>query len=431
LINGDIEMKIKNEKLFIQIACLTCAVVLWVIVMVQTNPILDETIKNVPVTIKNLSALESSNMVLMNKDKDNLLVNIKVKGTGEQLSKINKTDFTAYIDVLGLGEGNRNVKVEVSGPNEIEIGDHYPSQIACVVESVISRVMDVDIQYEGSQLQDYFRASGTSNPSSVKITGPRSIVDSAKAAIATINVDGAKDTVIKTVPVRIYNGTDTEIFMSVPTDNVEVSVPIYPTKYVNIKPNISGEPLDGYELVNTSVSPTRVKIAARRDILDSINELEIEELDITDAYHNILSSRKILNDSGFMILGLDKDPVVNVVVEKIIQKELTYKIDEIEFTNIIDGYEVDLSNTDISVIANIEGASSAVNNFNKEELKLTVDLSQASLGSNNITIKSLTDNKQVNVLLNIDTIEVNIIEPENQSSTETNTINLDNQTEME
>jgi YbbR domain-containing protein len=422
-------MKLKNEKLFIQIACLICSVGLWVVVMLLTNPISHDTISNVPVTIKNLSALEGSNMVLMNGDKDTLTVNVKVSGTLEQLGKLNKSDFKAHIDVLGLGEGTRNVKIEVSGPNEIEIGDHYPSQIACVVESVISRVMDVDIQYEGSQLQDYFRASGTSNPSSVKITGPRSIVDSAKSAIATINVDGAKDTVIKTVPVRIYNGTDTEIFMSVPTDNVEVSVPIYPTKYVNIKPSITGEPLDGYELIDTSVSPSRIKIAARRDILDSIKELEVEGLDITGAYHNVLSSRKILNDSGFMILGLDKDPVVNVVVEKIIQRELTYKIDEIEFTNIKDGYEVDVSNIDTSVIATIEGATSAVNNFNKEELKIIVDLSQASLGNNIVAIKNITDNKQVNVLLNMDTIEVNIIESENQSATETNTINPDNQIE--
>jgi len=422
-------MKIKNEKLFIQIACLICAVVLWVIVMVQTNPILDETIKNVPVSIRNLSALESSNMILMNSDKDSFTVNIKVKGTGEQLSKINKNDFTAYIDVLGLGEGTRNVKVEVVGPNEIEIGDNYPSQIACVVEGVISKVMDVDIQYEGNQAQDYFRASGTSNPSSVKITGPRSIVDSAKSAIATINVDKAKDSVVKTVPVRIYNGTDAEIFMSVPTDNVEVSVPIYPTKYVNIKPNITGEPLGGYEIVDTSVNPNRIKIAARRDILDSIKELEIEDLDIAGTYHNVMSSRKILNDSGFIILGLDNDPVVNVVVEKIIQKELIYNVDEIEFTNIKDGYEVNLSNLNISVVATIGGTTTAVNNFKKDELKLSVDLSGASIGINKVAIKNTTDNKQINVLLDTDTIEVNIITSDNVPETNSNTIDPDSQTE--
>jgi len=120
-------------------------------VMVRTNPILDDTIKNVPVTIKNLSALENSNTVLMNRDKDNFTVNIKVKGTSEQLSGINKSDFTAYIDVLGFNEGVTNAKVEVTGPAGVEIESYYPTKIACDVESIISRVMDVTVQISGNR----------------------------------------------------------------------------------------------------------------------------------------------------------------------------------------------------------------------------------------------------------------------------------------
>lgn len=422
-------MKIKNEKLFIQIACLICSVVLWVIVMVQTNPILGDTITNVPVTIKNLSALESSNMTLMNVDKDNLTVNVKVRGTSEQLNKINKSDFSAYIDVLGFGEGTRNAKVEIIGPNGIEIADPYPSQIACVVESIISKVMDVSVQYEGSQSEEYYRAEGTSNPSSVKVTGPRSIVDSAKSAIATINVDGAKNTVVKIVPVRIYNGTDTEIFMSVPTDNVEVSAPIYPTKYVNIKPNVTGEPLAGYEISDIIVNPSKIKIAARQDILDSIKELEIEGLDITDAYHNVLSSRKILNDNGLIILGLEDDPVVNVSIEKIIQKDLTYKLDEMEFANLKEGYEVNLENLNNLVTVTITGTTSAVNKFAKSDLKITSDLTGAVLGKNQVKIKSVTDKTLKSVLLSTDTIEVELIESKIAPDVVTETPNTDNVSE--
>jgi len=422
-------MKIKNEKLFIQIACLICSVVLWVIVMVQTNPILDRNITNVPVTIRNLSALESSNMVIMNSDKDNLTVNIKVKGTSEQLNKIGKSDFSAYIDVLGFGEGTRNVKVELTGPDGIVIADSYPSQIACVVESLISKVMDVSVQYEGSQSEEYYRAEGTSNPSSVKVTGPRSIVDSAKSAIATINVDGAKNTVVKIVPVRIYNGIDTEIFMSVPTDNVEVSAPIYPTKYVNLKSNVTGEPLAGYEISDITINPSKVKIAARQDILDSIKELEIEGLDITDAYHNVLSSRKILNDNGLIILGLENDPVVNVSIEKIIQKDLTYKLDEMEFTNLKEGYEVNLENVNNLVTITITGTTSVVNKFAKSDMKITADLSGTVLGKNQVKIKSVTDKTLKSVLLSTDTIEVELVESKTVPDTVTETPNTDNVSE--
>jgi YbbR domain-containing protein len=126
---------IKNDQLFIKVICLITSVVLWVLVMVDTNPVLEKSVVNVPVTIKNISALEKSNMVLMNSDKDHMTVTVKVKGYGEQLNKIDKDDFTAFIDVLGFTEGTKNAQVQISGPNGVEIEDIYPAQIACKIKA--------------------------------------------------------------------------------------------------------------------------------------------------------------------------------------------------------------------------------------------------------------------------------------------------------
>lgn len=416
LINGEIEMKIKNEKLFIKIACLICSVILWIIVMIETNPMLEKPINNIPVTIKNLSALENSNMILMNADKNNLTVNVKVKGYREQINKIDKSDFTAYIDVLGFQEGTRNAKVEIVGPNGVEIQGPFPSQIACVVESIVSRVIDVTVQYEGKQHEDYYMDEGISNPSSVKITGPRSVVDSAQKAVATINVDGATGSVTKTVPVRVYSGTNTEIFMTVPTDNVKVSVPVYPTKYVEIKPKITGVPMEGYEVADVSVKPGKVKIAARKDILDTIRELEVQELDITGAFHNIMASKEILDNKDIIYVDLTAPPVVNVVVEKTIQKELSYNISDIKFTNIKEGYEFNVKNKDEIITVFVSGAASAVSGFAKEDLTLTADLANAVLGTNNIKIEKNTDKKLGTIALGKEVVEVEIIEKQSESA---------------
>lgn len=404
-------MKIKNDKIFIQIVCLVISIGLWVVVMVDTNPLLEDTINSVPINIKNLQALENSNMVLMNSDKDNLTVNVRVKGYGEQLNNLSKSSFTAYIDVLGFGEGTTNAKIEVVGPDGLEIDSYYPTQIACKVESIISKVMDVTVQYQGSQAKDYYRAYGVSNPSSVKITGPRSVVDSAKLAVATINVDGAKDAVVKTVPVRVYNGTDTEIFMSVPTDNVEVTVPIYPTKYVNLTPNIIGTPLNGYELSDVTVKPDKVRIAAKQDILNTVKELQLEDLDITGAYNNILSSKEIINDKGLILLDLNTKPVVNAVIEKIVQRELTYKLSNAEVLNLDNKYKAILPQ-DMDIVVTIEGPDSLINDFTKNDLKLSLDFTNAELGINKINIKGTTDKNLKNITYNTETIDVEIVQNE-------------------
>ncbi|MGB4440381.1 MAG: CdaR family protein, partial [Sedimentibacter sp.] len=140
-------MKIKNDKLVIQITCLVVSVILWMVIMVETNPLYENNYTNIPVTIRNLDALENSNFAMMNTDKDNITVNVKVKGYGEQLDKISKSDFSAYIDVLGYGEGITNAKVEITGQNGVEIVNTYPSQIACNIEGIISKVMDVTVQF--------------------------------------------------------------------------------------------------------------------------------------------------------------------------------------------------------------------------------------------------------------------------------------------
>ncbi|WMJ76398.1 MULTISPECIES: CdaR family protein [unclassified Sedimentibacter] len=390
-------MKIKNDKILIQITCLVVSVILWMFIMVETNPPFEQYYNSIPVTIKNLSALENSNLVLMNSDKDHFMVNVKVKGTSDQFTNIANSDFSAYIDLLGFSEGITNAKIEVSGPSGLEITNFYPSQIACNIESIISKVMDVDVQYEGSQADDYYRLFPISKPSSVKITGPRSVVNSATMAVATVNIEGAADNVTKTVPVRVYDGTDTEIFMSAPIDNVEVTVPIYPTKYVKLVPNITGTPEEGYQLTDVTVKPDKIKIAARKDILDTINELEVSELDITGEFNNILSSREILDTESLIILDLNTNPVVSAVIEKTVEKDFVFEASEIQFNNLAEGINVDIPDSEHEITVNVVGPVSVVNQLKKNDLTLAADLSTVVPGTNNVNLECTTG-KTVNTI---------------------------------
>ena len=412
-------MKIKNDKLFIQITCLVVAIVLWMTVMLVTNQTLEETYANVNVTIRNLSTLENSNLIMMNQDKENITVTVKATGLTEQLEKISSRDFSAYIDVLGFKEGINNAKVEIVGPSGVEIASVYPTQIACNIEGVISKVMDVTVQFdEGSQASGYYRAQALPNPSSVKITGPRSVVNSANLAVANIKIDGAVDNVVKTVPVRVYDDMDTEIFLSVPTGNVQVTVPIYPTKYVELKPSVVGVPEEGYEMVNVTVQPNRVRVAAKQDVLDTIKELQLEELDITGAFNNILSSKNILNTDGLIILDLQTVPVVNTVVEKIIDKEFTYSLEDIQFINKSDGSDVILEETEEEITVTVTGTSTLINSLKKSDLILRADLAEAVTGLNTINLDYVSEITFKNITISQDRVNVEIIETETTEAPE-------------
>ena len=403
-------MKIKNDKLVIQITCLIVAFFLWMIVMLVTNQTLEQSYPNVSVTIRNLSALEKSNLVIMNQDKENITVTVKATGLTEQLEKISSRDFSAYIDVLGFNEGLRNAKVEVVGPSGVDVVGVYPSQISCNIEGVISKVMDVTVQFEGEHAKNYYRAQTVPNPSSVKITGPRSVVNSADKAVATINIEGAMDDVVKTVPVRIYDDTDNEIFLSAPIGNVKVTVPIYPTKYVALEPTITGIPEEGYELADVTVKPERVRIAAEQDVLDTFKKLTLEELDITGAYNNILSTRNILNAEGLVFLDMETKPVVNAVIEKIIERELRYSYDDIQFINKIENSDVEIKETEEEITVTVRGTSTLVNSLKKEDLILTLDLSETANGINTVNLDCVSEFTFKEILLSKETVTIEVTE---------------------
>lgn len=402
-------MKIKNDKIIIQITCLIISIILWAVIIIDKNPPIESNINSIPVTIKNLSALENANLTLMNADKDNLTVNIKVKGASDLISKAKRGDFTASIDVLGFTEGIRNAKIDVVVPNGIEMVSTYPIQIACNVESIISKVMDVTVQYEGKPAESYYKALSLTNPSSVKITGPRSVVNSADLAVATVNVTNATDYVVKTVPVRIYDGTDTEIFMPVPVENVEVTVPIYPTKYVDLKPNIIGAPEEGYQLVNVTVKPEKIRIAAKQEVLDTIKELNLSELDITGAYNNILSKRDVLDTDGLIILDLNTEPVVNAAVDKIIDKEFKFKPEEITFVNMEEGNTVKITDSDEEIIATVTGPSSIINQIKKNDLTMTADMEGKGSGLYDVVIETHMEKEVNSISLSREFINVEVI----------------------
>ncbi|HAS92620.1 MAG TPA: hypothetical protein DCS12_10460 [Clostridiales bacterium] len=344
----------------------------------------------------------------MNQDKENITVTVKATGLTEQLEKISSRDFSAYIDVLGFNEGIRNAKVEVVGPSGVDVVGVYPSQIACNIEGVISKVMDVTVQFEGEHAKNYYRAQTVPNPSSVKITGPRSVVNSADKAVATINIEGAMDDVVKTVPVRIYDDTDNEIFLSAPIGNVKVTVPIYPTKYVALEPTITGIPEEGYELVDVTVKPERVRIAAEQDVLDTFKKLTLEELDITGAYNNILSTRNILNAEGLVFLDMETKPVVNAVVEKIIERDLRYSYDDIQFINKIENSDVEIKETEEEITVTVRGTSTLVNSLKKEDLILTLDLSETVNGINTVNLDCVSEFTFKEISLSKETVTIEV-----------------------
>lgn len=414
-------MKIKNEQLLIHVCCLLGAILLYVFIALQTTNKVEYPYANVKIEVRGRETLEKNDLQLMNDNQDNLTTTVTLLGYNEELAKIKSSDISAYINVSGFSEGATNIADVVvlapTGYSSVEVKSMTVKQIYCQVDKIIPMSIDVSVEFDGDVESGYYQAAPDTSVSSVNIRGPRSVVNSAKYAVVNVTgVAGATGSISGNYPVRIIDDTGKERsseLRSITPETVGVSVPVYPTKTVSLVPNIEGMIMEGYKVTGVSVEPRQVTIAAERSTLDSISDIQLEPVDVTDAYNNIIKPKVSIINNGFIIMG-NVEPRVTVTIEKIIQNEYSYALNEIEFTNIPEGMKLDMTDEDVSVNLTLEGATSSVNKLMKDNIKIKAALIEGVPGLNTAeleyTVEGDFKEDDVTITMTPASLNVNIIE---------------------
>ena len=220
----------------------------------------------------------------------------------------------------------------------------------------------------------------------------------------------------------IYDDQGMALTIDVNPTVVEATIPVLPTKYVTVKPTFIGEPAEGYKLVDIKSEPTLIKIAAEQEVLDRMTEVETEPLDIEGAYYKVNNDKKIKNDGSFYIVDNEITANVTANIEKIIQKDFIYKLEDINIQNIPENLIVIPEEETSLILVTVKGITSVINQLSKEDLILTVDLTGATEGLNE---RKIVIDTQVELeLISLDnetiliTLENKTMNPESEIDTE-------------
>jgi len=76
-----------------------------------------KTVSDIPIKAKGLTKQYSA--IFKNPPDQN--IDVSVYGPTERVGQITARDFTAYVDLAGLGEGSHNVKIQVDGPSDLKL----------------------------------------------------------------------------------------------------------------------------------------------------------------------------------------------------------------------------------------------------------------------------------------------------------------------
>lgn len=386
-----------NSK--IKIISLLSAMVLWMYVMAIVDPEETKLFENIPVTITNKNELNERDLVIY--PEQELTTNIYVTGKLSNLKKVTKDDINVYGQINNPLEGNNEIYLKVSTSQRVNYDFKNPVMIV-TLEKIISEDKSIKVDITGSGKNNVDNIMLQDNIDKVSVSGPRSLVNKVKRVVGTVKVNGELNDFsqsIKLEPVdangKVVEGIELE------KDSVNVNITLLTQKTVPITLKLSDNSESG---VNYTMSQNTVTIKGKKDIVDSINDIETQPVKLSEISPGTSKDIYLQVPSGITIetkyITIKKNSEENAV------EVYTYTAKDIEIRNNIENIDKSKIKIPNSINVSIEYLQSE-GSINKDDIKLYIDLNEVSLEDNTCKIKyeSIYEIEKINIDPDTVTIE--------------------------
>ena len=304
-----------RNKTVTKILSLLIAVALWGYVVWNTNPIIDTTIRDVPVQILNESTLEERGLTIISGPEGEYNVDIKVSGKKKDIGSLNTGDIFATADVGGYGAGETTVAVRVNTLDNISVVSINPGKLTFTIDTIASQEKEVRTNIGGELPDGMEVASLTPSLESVMVSGGQTLVDKVayvRAELAAEDVsEGENKGTVQLVPVDAHGDPVEKVTLS--EESTEVTAVLYYTKTVALSVRSVGEPAENVRTTHLSV-PENITVRGSKAALADLSEIR-GTVNINGISEDSTLRADLELPSGISLSRTQRTPEVTVTVE--------------------------------------------------------------------------------------------------------------------
>jgi len=404
----------------LKILSIICAIILWAVIVNIYDPTTSITIPGVAVTLTNTQSLTDKDYTF--EVVDGSKISVYISGPRSIVSDIKASDIVATADLSKVTVFSDYVDIEVKiskdgvSTSGLEVTPKTTA-IKLSIENRVSKTFNIQVETVGTPDGGYVVSDSKISPTTVKLTGSASTINSVGFVKATYDVSGASMDIDDTAPLKLYDEAgnviyDTKIEMG--KTAVDFKATLLPTKTIPIKFKSQGDVAAGYKLTGIDYSSAEIVVMGTEENLKKIDSVEISAnaIDVTNLNANkdfIINIKTYL--PSYVSLVSDSKVTATAKVSVIKEKEFNIKFDSINLLNLPEGYSVSYGNVkDINII--VLGTESIVNAVASADFKPTIDTGDLAVGVNsailNVTLPTgailkQTYNVEITLIKNKDT----------------------------
>lgn len=361
------------------------AILLWNYVIISNTSITrTKEIEGLNGYISGQTTLNAFGLALLDDPSDELEdITVIVEVPQANYSRVSESNVQVWLDLTNVRAAGRQ-EVALKASSSIgRVQSIYPDSLTLTFETLDSRVVPVNVTIEDNDVGDYWYNVNRVNPSTITVSGAASVVRSIASANARLVAMG-NSAYTTAVP---YELVDTEgnvispVMLNRSSTSVSASVSTYPMKELVISTDIAnvitGQPAEGYQVESISIQPEKIRVAADKDLLSSLEQLMIEPVSVEGASQSFAVKAKVSTLSNLKYVSAEQ-VYVNITIAEENFSGWVENVD-VRFSGKGEGLSVTYRYDDLRVY--VTGPRSLVQEILEDGISASIDLNGLGAGS--------------------------------------------------
>ncbi len=308
------------------------SIVLWAGLISQDETVTrDKTFQNVPVTVTGSETLKSNSLIVVS-DLNELLDNVSIVAAvpQKQFERAEASAYNVRVDLSRIkGTGEQEIKLQSTNSTTYgRVTSTNPSAVTVEVEDYIIRQrIPVTVVPPEEIPEGWYMSTPSVDPALIAVSGPRSLVQNisrARAFLKAEDIEWKEGQIVTSSELFLYNSMQETVqspLISMTSSNLTIDSVLIE---LNILPSVtfdttdliqtSGNVAEGYHISDIRISPEKVTVAARSEVLDQMTELPLERntINIRDLKETTQFQLKVQKPSEDAVLSND---TITVTIE--------------------------------------------------------------------------------------------------------------------
>jgi YbbR domain-containing protein len=398
-----------------KIMSLVIAILIWIIVANVDDYKTTKQITGIEIEFVNGDAITEKNKVY--EVPEGTTIDVVVKGPRKVVEELDDTDFKAVADLSKMSVTNA-VTVEVSAVSSVVARDltisYTNNAVIIAVEDKIEKQLPVTVRAVSSVADGLAIRNKTATPNLITVTGAESVVNNIDSVVLDVDVNGATDSLtLFGAPVFLDKNDDVidPSKFECDVEQIEAYIEILPIKELTVRMKTTGEPRTGYAIASVDYQPTTIQVVGDGSDLAKVEEILIDDIDVTDCAKDLETSVNILDylPDGITLVDENSEIMVKVMIEKIEEKILPLDNNDINIVGKQADYSYTFTNTEENQLK-VRGLEEDLEDLKVTNLIPSIDVSGYGPGVYSFTV-NLRDISGVEVVEDI-VVELEISENE-------------------